>query len=158
MSKLDYQEQNLPGSVDAYIRKRLGWPQALKEVLLRELDVSKGTKTAYLPTGMHAESIQNFEWGGVTSREKSIEWLVEKMRMYLAEERNNVVILSHALASREDPFIRRTKLSVVFHEDVIRDSHQFWFDKFRKYLYFGMYAEISKNSSNRIWPSYYAAR
>ncbi|MHC4455881.1 MAG: hypothetical protein ACYS0I_02135 [Planctomycetota bacterium] len=119
MFSTKYQEYSLPSFVDSYIIDRFKWPRALGKALLSEKDVSKARKVTLLSEGTSVESIVDYEDGGITSRESSISWLVEKMQCFLNQENDRVIIFQDAFAKKEDPYIQKSNLQILSYRDEV---------------------------------------
>ena len=119
MFSTKYQEYGLPSCVDSYIIDRFEWPRALGKALLSEKDVSKAQKVTLLPESTSIESVVDYEDGGITSRESSISWLVEKMQRFLNQEKDRVIIFQDAFAKKEDPYIQKSNLHILTYRDEV---------------------------------------
>lgn len=119
MFSTKYQEYSLPSCVDSYIIDRFEWPRALGKALLSEKDVSKARKVTLLPESTSIESVVDYEDGGITSRESSISWLVEKMQRFLNQEKDRVIIFQDAFAEPKDPYIRKSNVPILSYKDEV---------------------------------------
>jgi hypothetical protein len=113
MNTEKYREFNLPSSVNGFIVDRLDWNRTLSQTLLHEKDTSTCKKTTFLPANTCIEAISNYDYGGITSCEQSVKWLVGKIQEFLSSETNRLVLFQDALAESTDPCIQRIHLPIL---------------------------------------------
>jgi len=115
-----YLEHDLGTAGLTYLRQCLDGGKVLSHLLLRDVDLSAGSTTTYLPAGLDVADLHDFSQGGKASLGRTRRWVTGALAKSLsAIGPSGLVLLEHDLAMAGDPWLKRRGLRwAAFRDDV----------------------------------------
>lgn len=110
-NKIPYQEYILGKDAEEYVRRGIyGGGKSLSRSLLDNRCFSNVHIITYLPQGCDIQKIQNYRYGGIAKATCTDTWIDQKIKEFLSENTNNIVIYEHAMALPSDPWLANSKI------------------------------------------------
>lgn len=120
MTELGYKEYVLPSSVDDYIKEQLDYPRALAKILLIERDISRASKTTFLPSNINVGAIADFEVFTLDINTRiCVNWLIDKIQKFLKEEESRIVVLQDPCAEKSFPYVKRLDIPITTYQEEV---------------------------------------